>query len=60
MKKLYTTPEYKLRQRRRVLKIEKRIRKKRFAFERGKRTGELKNKKKSHLINDIKFPVDAP
>jgi hypothetical protein len=49
MKKLYTTPEYKAYQKRRLLKIEKILRKERLAELRAKRKGEPKSKKKRNL-----------
>jgi signal transduction histidine kinase len=61
MKKLYTTPEYKAYQKRRLLKIEKKLRKERLAELRAKSKGKPKAKKKhKHQANDIKLPVIAP
>jgi hypothetical protein len=61
MKKLYTTPEYKAYQKRRLLKIEKKLHKERLAELRAKRKEKLKSKKKhQHQAHDIKLPVIAP
>lgn len=61
MKKLYSTRKYKTYQKRRLLKIEKKLRKKRFAVERAKRKGKPREKaKKKHQAYDIKMPVIAP
>lgn len=61
MKKLYTTAKYKAYQKRRLLKIEKKLRKVNLALERTKRKGKPKVKKKlKHQANDIKLPVIAP
>lgn len=61
MKKLYATPEYKAYQKRRLLKIEKKLRKERIAAERAKRNGKPKTKKKvNYQAHDIKLPVIAP
>lgn len=61
MKKLYTTPEYKAYHKRRLLKIEKKLRKKRLAEERAKRIGKPRKKvKRKHQAHDIKMPVIAP
>jgi hypothetical protein len=61
MKKLYTTAKYKAYQKRRLLKIEKKLRKVNLALERAKRRGKPKVKKKQkHQAYDIKLPVIAP
>ncbi len=61
MKKLYTTAKYKAYQKRRLLKIEKKVRKENLAIERAKRNGKPKPKKKDkHQAHDIKLPVIAP
>lgn len=61
MKKLYTTPKYKAYQKRRLLKIEKKLRKKNLAEERAKRKGQPRKKaKQKHQAHDIKMPVIAP
>ncbi len=61
MKKLYTTPKYKAFHKRRLLKIERRLRKKRIVSEQAKRNKNPKRKKKTkHQTYDIKLPVIAP
>jgi len=61
MKKLYTTAKYKAYHKRKLLKIEKKLRKANLALERAKRSGKPKIKKKQrHQTNDIKRPVIAP
>lgn len=61
MKKLYTTTEYKAYHKRRFLKIEKKLRKKRNAELRAKRNGKPKTRDKNiHHAYDIKKPVIAP
>jgi hypothetical protein len=61
MKKLYTTPEYKAYHKRRLLNIEKKLRKAHLAELRAKRKGKPKAKKKhQHQAHDIKLPVIAP
>lgn len=61
MKKLYTTAKYKTYQKRRLLKIEKKLCKANLAIERAKRKGNPKvNKKQKHPANGIKLPVIAP
>lgn len=61
MKKLYTTAEYKKRQKRKQLKTERKLRKTRLAKERARKSGKpQKQKKKVHQPHDIKLPVIAP
>ena len=60
MKKLYTTPEYKEWNKRRLQNLEKKLRKKRLAEEREKSPGKPKKQKKIHDIDDIRLPFNAP
>lgn len=56
MKKLYTTPKYKRWQRRRVLKLQRKLRKKRSVSKKGK----VKSSTSSRQFNEVKLPVVAP
>lgn len=61
MKKLYITPKYKAYHKRRLLKIETELKKKRYAKERSNRKGTFKPKlKDTHQVSDIKETLTAP
>ena len=59
MKKLYTTPEYKKWHKRRLVKLEKKFRKKRVR-QYAQQKLEKPRKSNKHQVNDIKLPVVAP